>query len=270
MKIRVIAGLSLAPLLFVVVLALPEIWTAVAVSAVCAIAAYEMLWRTGLVKTRSLVLCSAIFAAAVPFWCCFGTPYLWGALGFLVLFAVLFTHLLFSNGKIPFREVAFSFVAAAIIPFMLSALVRIQYATNGRYMIMAPFCMAFLSDIGAYFIGKFFGKHQMAPVISPKKTVEGLIGGVITDILGMILYAWILQLCCGVQVNYLAAAVYGLVGAFAAVFGDLCFSVIKRQTGIKDYGNLIPGHGGALDRFDSVVVVAPLAELLFLVLPLVV
>ena len=270
MKIRVIAGLALTPFLFVVVLALPEVWTAVVVSAVCAIAAYEMLWRTHLVKTPSLVISSAVVAAAVPFWCCFGTPYLWGAVGFLILFVVLFAHLLFSSGKIPFTEVAFSILAAVVIPFMLSALVRILCAANGRYMIMAPFCMAFLSDIGAYFIGKFFGKHKMTPVISPKKTVEGLIGGVVTDILGMLVYALILQQGFGVEVNYIAAAVYGLVGAFAAVFGDLCFSVIKRQTGIKDYGNLIPGHGGALDRFDSVVVVAPLAELLFVILPMVV
>ena len=270
MKIRIIAGLTLTPLLFVVVLVLPEIWTAVAVSVICGIAAYEMLWRTGLVKTLSMVICSVIVAAAVPFWCYCGTPYIWGAAGFLVLFVALFAHLLFSGGKIPFVEVAYSFIAAAVIPFMLSALVRILCATNGRYMIMAPFCMAFLSDIGAYFVGKFFGKRKLAPIISPKKTIEGMVGGVITDILGMLVYAWILEQGVGVQVNYIAAAVYGLTGAFVAVIGDLCFSVIKRQTGIKDYGNLIPGHGGALDRFDSVILVAPMAELLFLLLPMVV
>ena len=100
--------------------------------------------------------------------------------------------------------------------------------------------------------------------------VEGVLGGLVFAVLGMILYCIVLSVAFQCRVNYLFAVVYGLVGSVAGVFGDLCFSVIKRQTGIKDYGNLMPGHGGALDRFDSMHVVAPLIELLLMVLPVVV
>lgn len=130
-----------------------------------------------------------------------------------------------------------------------------------------PFILAFLSDTGAYFAGRAFSKHKLAPVISPHKTVEGVVGGVLGAIFGMLIFCLVMQLGFKMQVNYLYAVLYGVVGSLGAVFGDLCFSVIKRQTGMKDYGNLIPGHGGVLDRFDSMMVVGPLSELLLLLLP---
>ena len=85
---------------------------------------------------------------------------------------------------------------------------------------------------------------------------------------GVAIYALVLDLAFGFTVNYLLALLYGFVGSFGAVFGDLCFSVIKRQTGIKDYGNLIPGHGGVLDRFDSMMIVGPLVEVLMILVPM--
>ena len=145
---------------------------------------------------------------------------------------------------------------------------RIRMMENGVFLVVAPFVMAFLTDCGAYFVGCAFGKHKLCPIISPKKTVEGLIGGILGGIVGMIVYGLVLQYLFGFNVNYLFAVIYGALGAGGATFGDLMFSVIKRQTGIKDYGKLLPGHGGILDRFDSVTIVAPFAELLLLILPL--
>ena len=150
---------------------------------------------------------------------------------------------------------------------MLTALVRIFMTENGRFFILLPFLLAFTSDSGAYFAGKFLGKHKLAPSISPNKTVEGAAGGVVGAVVGMMIYCVILDLCFRFKVNYLFALSYGILGSVGAVFGDLIFSVIKRQTGIKDYGKLIPGHGGILDRLDSMVIVAPLAEVLMLLLP---
>jgi phosphatidate cytidylyltransferase len=138
----------------------------------------------------------------------------------------------------------------------------------GRHLILAPFVMAFMSDTGAYFAGYLFGKHKLAPVISPKKTVEGMVGGILVAMVGLVLYALLLNLGFGFKVNYLYALVYGLVGSLGGVFGDLSFSVIKRQAGIKDYSKLIPGHGGMLDRFDSMLIVAPLTEALMILIPL--
>ena len=141
---------------------------------------------------------------------------------------------------------------------------------NGRYVILLPFLIAFLSDTGAYFVGCRYGKRKLAPVISPNKSMEGVVGGLVFAVFGMLLYTFIMQIAFKMQVNYMLAIFYGIIGAAADVFGDLCFSVVKRQTGIKDYGNLIPGHGGILDRFDSMLVVAPLVELLLIILPVVI
>ena len=170
--------------------------------------------------------------------------------------------------KISFNKVSVCLAAGVILPLLFGSIVRIHTSYFGRYLVFVPFVLAFLSDTGAYFAGYFFGKHKLAPVISPKKTVEGMIGGVLGAMLGMVIYCLILQLAFDFKCNYFYALIYGFVGSFAAVFGDLCFSVVKRQTGIKDYGNLIPGHGGILDRFDSMMVVGPLAEALMLLLPL--
>ena len=130
--------------------------------------------------------------------------------------------------------------------------------------------ISFMSDTGAYFTGRFLGKHKLAPHISPNKTVEGLIGGLVGAVIGVIAYCIVLEKILHFEVNYWYIPVYGIFGSLGAVFGDLCFSAVKRQTGIKDYGNLIPGHGGILDRFDSVMVVAPFTELLMLYIPMVV
>ena len=94
------------------------------------------------------------------------------------------------------------------------------------------------------------------------------LGGIIGAILGMVIYMLVLNLAFDFQVNYFYAVIYGLLGSIGGVFGDLCFSVLKRQTGIKDYGNLIPGHGGILDRFDSMIIVGPLTEVLLILIPI--
>ena len=114
-----------------------------------------------------------------------------------------------------------------------------------------------------------FGKHKLAPVISPNKSVEGVAGGIVAAMLGMLIYAVVLQLVFRFQVDYGATMLYGLVGSAVGVFGDLCFSVVKRMSGIKDFGTLLPGHGGFYDRFDSMVTVAPLVEALILLMPVV-
>ena len=132
----------------------------------------------------------------------------------------------------------------------------------GKYYILLAFVIAFSADTGAYFIGRAFGKHKLAPIVSPNKTVEGAIGGILCSILCVELYGLVLDLAFSFEVNYLYGIVYGFFGAILSILGDLSFSVIKRQMNIKDYGNLIPGHGGILDRFDSMMLVAPVTELL--------
>ena len=113
------------------------------------------------------------------------------------------------------------------------------------------YLVAFLTDTFAYFTGYLFGKHKLIPKVSPKKTVEGSIGGIIGSTVGCIIFGYLFNL------DMTAMVIIGSIGSIVAQFGDLFASSIKRYVGIKDYGKLIPGHGGVLDRFDSVILVAP-------------
>lgn len=268
MKTRIVAAAILLPLLLLVVLAAPKIFTAILFALMAAIAAYELMVGTGLVKQTWLY----IYAMISAFWCVLWSGlqicYAWLLLGIVVFWVLLFVEIMRSEMKLPFEKVAVAIAAGVVVPLMFSSLVRIHATENGRFFILIPFVMAFLSDSGAYFAGLKFGKRKLAPTISPKKTVEGVIGGVIGSIIGMVIYSYVLQAAFRFQINYMYATFYGAVGACAGVFGDLCFSVIKRQTGIKDYGNLIPGHGGILDRFDSMMLIGPLAEILLMILPM--
>lgn len=272
MKTRIIAASILTPLLLIVVLALPKIFTAILFGLMAALAAYELLVGTGYVKHPRLVGYSMVMAFLVSIWSYFEystVTYAWGLLGVLLFTSLLFAEMMISHIKLRFQKVALCLAAGLLIPFLLTSLVRIHsVGGTGKYFIMLPFIMAFLSDTGAYFAGRYFGKHSLAPVISPKKTVEGVVGGVLGAVVGMLIYGLILQFAFDFKVNFFFAMVYGLIGAVGGVFGDLCFSVIKRQTGIKDYGNLIPGHGGILDRFDSMMIVGPLAEILLILIPM--
>lgn len=270
MKTRILAAVALLPLLLIVVLALPSIYTAILFGLMAAIGAYELLWRTGLVKVRSLVAATAVFAFLTCLWSGLGHPYVWALTGVLAFAAILYGHVLASHAKLPFEKICICLAGGLLIPFLFGAIVRLRSMENGTFYILIPCVLAFLPDTGAYFAGRAFGKHKLAPVISPNKTVEGVLGGVVSAVLGMLLFCLILQLGFSFRVNYGYAVIYGVLGALAAVFGDLSFSAVKRQTGIKDYGNLIPGHGGILDRFDSMTVVAPLVEVLMLLLPVVV
>lgn len=267
MKTRVITAVALLPLLLLVVLAAPKIYTAILFAAMAAIAAYELMSGTGLVKHLRLCIYAAVGAFWCVLWCGLGVSHAWLLLGILVIWVAIFAEMMASQMQLGFNKAAICLVASTVIPLLFGAIVRLHNHTEGRFYILIPFVLAFLSDTGAYFAGLKFGKHKLAPAISPKKTVEGVFGGVLGAILGMVIYCVILQVIFKFHVNYLYAVIYGVLGSAAGVFGDLCFSVIKRQTGIKDYGNLFPGHGGILDRFDSMMVVAPLVEVLMMLLP---
>ncbi len=268
MKTRVLAAVALLPLLFVCIFFLPKICTAVVFGLAAAIGTWELLIPTGLIKEKRLVFYACISAFLMSMWSWSGQNQGWFSLLIVGAFMVYFAEMMASHVRLTFDKIAMCLAAALLMPYLLTSIVRILAMRLGRYYIIVPFLMAFLPDTGAYFAGRAFGRHKLAPVISPKKTIEGVIGGAVSSVLGMMLYCLIVSIFCGMQVNYYAAVLFGIASAAGSVFGDLCFSVIKRQTGIKDYGNLIPGHGGILDRFDSMMVVGPLAEALLLLIPM--
>jgi len=270
MKTRVIVSAIGLPLFLVILLVLPEIATALLVAAMSVVAVYELLWCTGLVRNVLLVAVSAIMALAVCLWC--GSEMLWrdALLGMWLYSMVLVCLMIASHAKLSIQEVCVSVFAGLIIPILLSALVRIRVMPYGKYYILLPLILCFGTDSAAYFVGCAIGKHKMAPIISPKKSWEGAVGGLLGGVVLMFLYTLILDLAFGFEVQYGLSILYGVLGSVTCVIGDLAFSVIKRQMNIKDYGKLLPGHGGVLDRFDSMTFVAPLTEVLILMLPVIV
>ena len=276
MLVRILSAAVGLPILLAVVLLLPPIGTAVLFALACMVAAYEMLWRTRLWKNKRAVVFTALMAAAVVMWSwllgceILDSEKLWlAALTGIFLFGtILFCELLAGHGKVKIQSIAAVLFAGFLYPFLIGSLVRLRAMDGGQFYILAAFLLSMVADSGAYFIGRAMGKHKLAPVISPKKTVEGAVGGALINVLAMMGYTLLLNKCFGfTQVNYVYAAIYGLLGAGASIIGDLALSVIKRQVKIKDYGNLMPGHGGVLDRFDSTMMVAPLVEILMLLIP---
>lgn len=276
MKTRIMSAAVLLPIFLVIVLVLPAWATAVLFGAASAIAVYELLYRTGLVKNGRLVIYSMVMALLVSFWSLSKNSNL-AALGVLAFLVLLLAEMLISHTKIQFTTVCLCMAAGVLLPYLLTAMVRIRamYAgidptqnDLGKYYILIPCILAFTADSAAYFVGRAFGKHKLAPIISPNKTVEGALGGIIATVILLEIYAVILNFAFSFAVNYWYAIIYGVLGSVISIVGDLSFSVIKRQVDIKDYGNLIPGHGGVLDRLDSMVMVAPLTEILLLMLPL--
>ena len=270
MKTRIISGVVFTALMALLFFFVPAIVTAMTMAVICVIASWELLHTTGLVKNLWLNGCAAVMAVLVALWSYFGGRYAPMVLGILVYSALLFGHMLYTAGKTPLAEIGYCIFAGLVLPFLLSALLRLRMMDHGRALLLIPFIMAYCSDTGAYFIGVFLGKHKMCPAISPKKSWEGFFGGIAVAVIVMLAYALVLAQINRFYVNGWYAVIYGVVGALGSVFGDLMMSVVKRQVGIKDYGKLIPGHGGILDRFDSVLITAPLTEALLLLIPMVV
>lgn len=156
-----------------------------------------------------------------------------------------------------FLDICTVLAAGLVIPMALSCLLRLRMLPYGGGMVLIPLVAAFCSDSAALFAGMAFGKHKLAPRVSPKKTVEGAVGGLLGGMLGMVIFRVIFHLVTLQQLHIGWCVLIGLVGAVMGQLGDLSFSLVKRQYGIKDYGRLLPGHGGVLDRFDSVVFAAP-------------
>ena len=171
-----------------------------------------------------------------------------------------FTVLIFSHGKYPLEAV---FVASFSLFYIFIGFNAILFIHDcepgGKYLYYICFLGAWITDIFAYFCGRAFGKHKLIPDVSPKKTVEGSVGGTVFCILVMVIFGFVVEkLVPEISANLLIFAVAGVLIAVVSQIGDLSMSVIKRKYGVKDYGFIFPGHGGVLDRFDSVIAVSAL------------
>ena len=264
MKQRIITGAILVASLILVMIFADTFVLPVILALCTAIAIYEMLSCVGLQK---------VWQISIPFYLCAAFPILmrflkddevlFQSIGLVVLslgVLYLFTVLIFSHGKYTVQEICVSFMSILYIVAGFTAIVSIyDRELGGEYVYLLVFIGSWVTDTFAYFCGMLFGrggKHKLIPDVSPKKTVEGSIGGIVFCIIGMVVFGIVVEAISDYEANLIALALAGFVISVVAQIGDLLMSVIKRTYGIKDYGKVFPGHGGVLDRFDSILAVS--------------
>ena len=185
------------------------------------------------------------------------------ALAIPVVFLILFIQVILSNMKTNIKDVVYTFFGIAYIVFFMMFLAIIRGMDDGKILVWYVILAAWATDIFAYFIGKYFGKHKFSE-ISPKKTIEGCVGGTIGAVVSVVLYTLFANEGLGMDYSYLYIAVMSLALSLISQVGDFVASSIKRYVGIKDYSELIPGHGGMLDRIDSLLFIAPFAYVMLM------
>ncbi len=273
MKQRILVAVVGVPLLLLVLVWAPDWATMALVMLLSVIGAHELMHALcGAEKARrwwGLAGTMSVFAVISVAWS--DEKYrVWGLAltGKLLLAAFIvlaFVCMVVEYGKdnaLSFTDMSAVFAAGLAVPLALSCLLRLRMMPYGGGMVLIPLVAAFCSDSAALFTGMACGKHKLAPQVSPKKTVEGAIGGLVGGMVGMVIFRIVFFFCTVHSLNILWCMLLGLVGAAMGQLGDLSFSAIKRQCGIKDYGRLLPGHGGVLDRFDSVIFAAPVIWLI--------
>lgn len=248
----------------------------VVLSAVAVIAVFEILRVMGAHKMLALSIPAYILAAAFPTLAYFVKPqfvihYL------IILAAAMFVYMIwlmgasvFSKGKIPYSKISEVFISVIYVSISVTSMSLIRYFNRdfGIFFVILVFLIPWMSDTFAYLVGSVMGKHKLIPEVSPKKTVEGAIGGAVFSAIVCLIYGIGLDLIFKeIKVNYLILFAFGAILAVVSQLGDLVASLIKREYGVKDYGKIFPGHGGIMDRFDSVLAVSTILMILCIIFP---
>lgn len=231
------------------------------IAVVSVIATYEMAKCMGFHKRLAVTLPLYLFGLASPFLIRYLSEFLQYVMIAFIAAALylmyLFFYLVLSHGKVAFEE-AISFFAVSV--YILSAMCAIlcihDLQTNGEWLYLLIFIGAWVTDTFAYFTGRFLGKHKLIEAVSPKKTVEGSIGGIFFCMIFFVVYGLVMRHFLDISVSLIFLAVSGILVSVISQIGDLIMSLIKRHYQIKDFGKIFPGHGGVLDRFDSILAVS--------------
>ncbi len=275
MLTRIISGAVGVVLLIGILFFHDTIVLPIAVAAIIAIMLYELLRAVQLHKCVPVLLAVEAYGIAVPFiynkfyWYpdviggadlpqTDGRVTLWAFAAALLAAFVIFLTWLRNHKTIRYEQIFFTLAVMTLVPQAMSSMVRIdRYSSeNGLFLLVMGLCGAWIADTGAYFSGVALGKHKLCPEISPKKTIEGFIGGLL--ITGIVYSASFCIYKGGFEIKTaLLTFVLGVICAIIGTIGDLSASMVKRQIGFKDYGKIMPGHGGLMDRFDSVLFVLP-------------
>lgn len=273
MKTRLITAFGMAVIGIPIIIFSKFIIFAITVALLSLIAVYEMFRAIGIEKKYLLSVPAYIAAAVFPLLSYFlAEVHTFGYL--LVCVAGLFAYLtytffvaVFMKGELKFSELSQAFCMATYVIFSFTSISFMRYMDRrvGIWSFVLVLVIAWGSDVFAYFSGRFFGRHKLIPEVSPKKTVEGAIGGIVCATGLAVLYGFIVNKATGLIPNYAVLAISAFVLSAVSQVGDLIASLIKREHGIKDYGNIFPGHGGVMDRFDSVLSITTLVMAICLI-----
>lgn len=267
MKERIITGVLAGIILLTLLFTSNIIAIKIAVGIISVLSLFEFYGAVGINKKNILLFTGIIISLVFVVDGCFGSVYIKPIVCFSVI--ALGLIMMFSDGKISFNDICFSMFGIFYIVFAMLHIVYTRELEYGKFYLFLIIFGACVTDIFAYFVGVFFGKHKLCVKISPKKTIEGAIGGLCGSVLVMLLAGVvILNISVVEYVNYFSLGVLGVMCSVFAQFGDLTASVIKRQFGIKDYGHILPGHGGFMDRIDSIIFVAPLVYYFVTIFPI--
>ena len=225
-----------------------------------AVGVFEMLGCVGVRKHYIISALSLILGAAmplIPYFTDENTIEIECALCVLYLIGVYATDV-FSKGKLDYTISASTFMGVFYIAVSFTCITLLR--ENGKYLYLFVFIGPWVSDTFAYIFGRLLGKHKLIPEISPKKTIEGSIAGIIFSAAAFALYGFIINRYFDSSANtsYLLLVISGALVSVISQLGDLSASAVKRRFGVKDYGFIFPGHGGVMDRFDSVIMTAPI------------
>lgn len=226
----------------------------------CAVSLIGTMEMLRIYELNKKIIGIVAYIATILYYVCIYTGYssLLFPLMVLYLLAVLAVYVL-SYPKYNDKNIMAAFMSFFYVGVMLSFVYLIRNMENGLILVLLIFVSSWGNDTCAYLVGRAIGKHKMSPRLSPKKSVEGLIGGILgAGILGAVFGFLYNNYVEEISMAPLIFAAIGAVAAIPAVIGDLAASAIKRNNDIKDYGKLIPGHGGILDRFDSIIFTAPI------------
>ncbi|MBQ9467670.1 MAG: phosphatidate cytidylyltransferase [Clostridia bacterium] len=227
---------------------------------------YELSGVTGLKSKWPALIPFYLAAVGVPLIVWFdatrGDFFKYCAIIFFLLAFYILAASVFSKGKLNVADASVLFTMSFYAIVSFDSILMLRHAPKGVYLFLLPFVVSWATDIFAYFSGRLFGRHKLIPEVSPKKTVEGAIGGLAAAVAATLLYGLVVGAIGGFTPNYLLLGLAGALMSLASMAGDLIASVVKRHYGAKDYGKLLPGHGGILDRFDSVLAAAPMLIIL--------
>ncbi len=273
MKTRTLTALALTLICIPILFLSASIVYPIFISVLSVVAIYEIMNCLGLSKKCSLIIPASVFSAAMPIITFFMGNENIGSVAVIcfilsfILMLYYFTLAVIARGELKFFNMAAAYVLAEYVTVAFTALTALRYVPAGFFTFLLVFIGAWSCDTFAYLFGSRFGKHKLIPEISPKKTVEGSLAGVISAIFVFMLYGLILDLATELSVNYITLLVSGFLVSVVAQIGDLIASLVKRECGIKDYGKLFPGHGGVMDRFDSILAVSMPLLLICLAFP---